>query len=80
MNHSLSKTYEEVCEVLFFSNFFFLANMSDNKDKNNFGNASEEIDLKFLMEALMGEMRRVLRAEMKQVHKRIDQLENPCVE
>ncbi|RVW64075.1 hypothetical protein CK203_051114 [Vitis vinifera] len=50
--------------------------MSDNKDKNNFGNASEEIDLKFLMEALMGEMRKVLRAKMEQVHEWIDQLEN----
>ena len=52
--------------------------MSDNKDKNNFGNASEEIDLKFLMEALMGEMRKVLRAKMEQVHEWIDQVENVC--
>ena len=54
--------------------------MSDNKDKNNFGNASEEIDLKFLMEALMGEMRKVLRVEMEQVHERIDQVENAHME
>ena len=52
--------------------------MSDNKDKNNFGNASEEIDLKFLMEALMGEMRKMLRAKMEQVHEWIDQVENVC--
>ena len=39
--------------------------MSDNKDKNNFGNASEKVDLKILTKALMGEMRRVLRAKME---------------
>ena len=64
----------------FFFQLCFTKNKSNNKDKSTFKNASEEVDLKFLMEALMGEMRRVLRAEMKQVHKRIDQLENPCVE
>ena len=54
--------------------------MSDNKDKNTFRNASEEVDLKFLMEALMDETRRVLRVEMEQVHKRIDRVENAHVE
>ena len=54
--------------------------MSDNKGKNTFGNASKVVDLKFLTEALMSEMRRVLRAEMEQVHERIDQVENACVE
>ncbi|RVW78956.1 hypothetical protein CK203_052381 [Vitis vinifera] len=54
--------------------------MSDNKDKNTFRNTSEEIDLKFLTKALIGEMRRVLRARMEQVHERIDQVENACVE
>ena len=54
--------------------------MSDNKDKNTFGNASKVVDLKFLTEALMSEMRRVLRAEMEQVHERIDQVENGHVE
>ena len=39
--------------------------MSYKKDKNTFGNALEEVDIKFLMEALMGEMRRVLRMEME---------------
>ena len=54
--------------------------MLDNKDKNTFKNASKEVDLKFLMEALIGEIRRVLRAEMEQVHERIDRVENACVE
>ncbi|KAL6327278.1 hypothetical protein AAG906_017835 [Vitis piasezkii] len=31
----------------------------------------EEVDLKFLMKALMGEMRRVLRAGMEQVHEQV---------
>ena len=39
--------------------------MSDNKDKNTSRNALEEVDLKFLIEALIGKMRRVLRAEME---------------
>ena len=58
----------------------FAENMSNNKDKNTFKNASEEVDLKFLMEALMDETRRVLRVEMEQVHKRIDRVENAHVE
>ena len=33
--------------------------MSDNKDKNTIENASEDVDLKFLIEALMSEMRKV---------------------
>ena len=39
--------------------------MLDNKGKNTSENASEEVDLKFLMETLMGEMRRMLRVEME---------------
>ena len=54
--------------------------MLDEKDKNTFGNALEEVDLKFLTKALMGKMRRVLRAKMEQVHERIDQVENARVE
>ena len=54
--------------------------MSYNKDKNTFRNALEEVDLKCLTEALIGEIRRVLRAEMEQVHERIDRVENAHVE
>ena len=54
--------------------------MLENKDKNTFENALEEANLKFLMKALMGEMRRVLREEMEQVHERIDRVENVHVE
>ena len=39
--------------------------MLDIMDKNNSENALEEVDLKFLLEALMGEMKRVLRAKME---------------
>ncbi|KAL6327292.1 hypothetical protein AAG906_018592 [Vitis piasezkii] len=50
--------------------------MSDNKNKNTFGNASKEVDLKFFTEALMGEMMKVLRMEMEQVHEWIDWLKD----
>jgi hypothetical protein len=33
-------------------------------------------DPKVFMEAMMSEMRRVMKIEMEQVHKRIDQMEN----
>ena len=46
--------------------------MFDKKDKYIFGNVPKEVDLKFLTEALMGEMRRVLRAKMERVHEWID--------
>ena len=54
--------------------------MFDKKDKYIFGNVPKEVDLKFLTEALMGEMRRVLRAKMEQVHEWIDWVENAHVE
>ncbi|RVW90957.1 hypothetical protein CK203_044195 [Vitis vinifera] len=54
--------------------------MSDNKNKNTFGNASKEVDLKFLTEALMSEIMKVLRVEMEQVHEWIDWVENARVE
>ena len=64
MNHSLSETREGVCGFFFFVTLF-AANMSDNKDKNTSRNVLEEVDLKFLIESLIGKMRRVLRAEME---------------
>ena len=54
--------------------------MSNNKDKNTFKNASEEVDMKFVMKALIGEMKRILRSKMGQVHEGIDWVENACVE
>ena len=54
--------------------------MSNNKDKNISGDVSRGGDPKLLMEALMGEMRRMLRVEMEQIHEWIDQVESACVE
>lgn len=51
-----------------------------HKDKNIAGEVSGETDQKLLLEALMGEMRRVLRTEMDQVHERLDRVENARVE
>ena len=69
-----------MCEVFFFLELCFAANMSNNKDKNTFKNASEEVDMKFVMKALIGEMKRILRSKMGQVHEGIDRVENACVE
>ncbi|CAA2955075.1 Hypothetical predicted protein [Olea europaea subsp. europaea] len=55
------------------------ANMSDDKNTNTSRDASRKVDLKFLMEALIREMRTLLRAKMEQVHERIDQVENALV-
>nr|GMN69169.1 hypothetical protein TIFTF001_038226 [Ficus carica] len=38
------------------------------------------VDQKVFMEAMMSEMRYVMRLELEQVHERIDQMENICVE
>ncbi|PON32387.1 hypothetical protein PanWU01x14_361800, partial [Parasponia andersonii] len=54
--------------------------MSDNKDKNTSGETSGVGDPKLLMEALIGEIRRAMRAEMEQVHERMDRIENVHVE
>ncbi|GMN58160.1 hypothetical protein TIFTF001_027265 [Ficus carica] len=37
-------------------------------------------DLKLLMEAMMGEMKHVMRLELEQIHERIDWMENTRVE
>ncbi|GMN64090.1 hypothetical protein TIFTF001_033166 [Ficus carica] len=36
-------------------------------------------DPKLFMEAMMGEMKRVMRLELEQIHERIDRMENTCV-
>ncbi|GMN51970.1 hypothetical protein TIFTF001_021113 [Ficus carica] len=38
------------------------------------------IDPKLLMEAMMGEMKRVMRLELEQIHEQIDRMENTHVE
>nr|CAN77348.1 hypothetical protein VITISV_025747 [Vitis vinifera] len=57
----------EVSNSKFYINPLEPISMAIERTKNTFGNASEEVDLKFVMEALMGEMRKVLRAEMEQM-------------
>ncbi|PON42002.1 hypothetical protein PanWU01x14_285340 [Parasponia andersonii] len=54
--------------------------MLDNKDRNNTEDTSGVGDPKFLIEALIDEMRRVMRAEMEQVHELIDIIENRHME
>ena len=54
--------------------------MSNYMDKNISGDVSGRGDLKLLMEALMGEMRRILRVEMEHIHEWIDWVESACVE
>ena len=51
-----------------------------SKEKNIVGEVLGEFDLKLHMEAMMGKMRRILRLEMEQVHKRIDRIENSGVD
>ena len=51
-----------------------------SKDKNIIGEMSGEVDLKLHMEAMIGEMRRMLRVELEQVHERMDRMENSRVE
>ena len=48
--------------------------MSDNK--NNSRDTSGMGDPNVLMEALIGEMKRAMRAKVEQVHERMDRIEN----
>ena len=50
------------------------------KDKNISGEVLGEGDPMLLMQALMGEMRRMFRVEMEQVHERINRFKNSRVE
>ena len=64
---------------LYFSNIvLFSTNML--KDKNIAGDVLGEVDLKMHMEAIIGEMRRMLRVEKDQVHEQMDRMENSRVE
>ncbi|OWM87050.1 hypothetical protein CDL15_Pgr006594 [Punica granatum] len=54
--------------------------MSQNSSKSILEGATELPDSKILIEAMMSEMRRVMRLEFEQVHERIDLMENKRVE
>ena len=62
---------------LFFYSCFVSANMS--KDKNIAGEVSGEVAPKLHMEAMISEMRRMLKVELEQVHEWIDRMENSRV-
>ena len=51
-----------------------------SKDKNVVGEGSMEFDPKLHMEAMMGEMKRILRLEMDRVHARMERMENSRLE
>ena len=71
------------CEVLYFifSYFFCLhENLSENKDKGSTEDSSIPADIKLWKEALVEEMRRMMRGELEQLHERLDQVENSRVE
>ncbi|OWM74401.1 hypothetical protein CDL15_Pgr013305 [Punica granatum] len=54
--------------------------MSHNSAKSIPKGATELADSKILIEAMMSEMRRVMRLEFEQFHERIDLMENKRVE
>jgi hypothetical protein len=62
--------------ILFFSNLCFAAIMTQDSGKSIAKNDTKLTDPKVFMEAMMSEMRRVMKIEMEQVHKRIDQMDN----
>jgi hypothetical protein len=62
----------------FFSNLCFAAIMSHDSGKSIGEGDTKLTDPKVFMEAMMSEIRRVMKMEMEQVHERIDQMENRC--
>ncbi|KAI9180375.1 hypothetical protein LWI28_004199 [Acer negundo] len=54
--------------------------MSENKDKGITDDSSIPADLKLWKEALVREMRRMMRGELEQLHERLDQVENSRTE
>ena len=54
--------------------------MSGNKDKGSTEDSSIPADIKLWKEALVEEMRRMMRGELEQLHERLDQVENSRVE
>ncbi|KAK4856333.1 hypothetical protein QYF36_016406 [Acer negundo] len=55
-------------------------NISENKDKGVVDDSSIPADLKLWKEALVGEMRRMMRGELEQLHELLDQVENSRTE
>jgi hypothetical protein len=60
----------------FLSNIGFAAIMTQDSGKSIAENDTKLTDPKVFMEAMMSEMRRVMKMEMEQIHERIDQMEN----
>ena len=54
--------------------------MSDNKDKGTTEDSSIPADLRNWKEALVGEMRRMMRGELEQLHERLDKVESTRAE
>ena len=54
--------------------------MSGNKDKGTTDDSSIPAALELWKEALVGEMRRMMRGELEHLHERLDQVENARVE
>ena len=79
MIHYSSETRERVCEILSFTNFVLQQTCQTTRIKTPLEKHGVD-DRKLLMEALIGEMRRVMRAEIEQVHERIDRIENTRME
>jgi len=63
-------------DLFFLSNLCFAAIMSHDSGKSIVEGDTKLADPKMFMEAMMSEMRRVMKMEMEQVHERIDQMEN----
>jgi hypothetical protein len=62
--------------IFFFSNLCFAAILTHDSGKSIAKDDTKLADPKVFMEALMSEMRRVMKMEMEQIHERIDQMEN----
>ncbi|KAK0602129.1 hypothetical protein LWI29_030609 [Acer saccharum] len=54
--------------------------MSRSKDKGTTEDSSIPVDLKIWKEALVGEMRQLMREELDHLHERLDQVENARAE
>ena len=51
-----------------------------SKDKNITGEVPGEVNLKLHMEAMIGDLRRILKVGLEQAHERMDRMENSRVE
>ena len=63
-----------ICEVLFyyflFFNLVFTANVSNNSTSESMMGG---VDMKFIMEALTNEVKRIFKVELEQFHERVEQ-------